>query len=241
LTDGNCKIIYDLPFCSNVAYAVPSNATAERAELVDFYDNNAAALYQNFSFSLQQIPCNTSSSAQYSLARNCDDCARDYKTWLCAVTIPRCTDFSTPNTPDFNFLMPRAVGQPSIDGDQVNLEAAGLNTSYTQRTYTNSSRVSLIDSVIKPGPYKELLPCEELCYNLVQSCPAALGFGCPKQGFMIQRSYGAYDPDRLLTDGTWTCNYLGIDWPNLNAAPGRGAASASLLLMVSVVHAVLVW
>lgn len=50
-----------------------------------------------------------------------------------------------------------------------------------------------------------------------------------------------YDPNRLLVDGTWTCNYLGIDWPNLNAAPGTAAASTLLLLIVSVVHAVFFW
>lgn len=47
----------------------------------------------------------------------------------------------------------------------------------------------MIDQIIKPGPWKEVLPCKDLCYNLVQSCPAALGFACPA-GRWLESSYG---------------------------------------------------
>ncbi|UKZ57905.1 hypothetical protein TrVGV298_011766 [Trichoderma virens] len=46
----------------------------------------------------------------------------------------------------------------------------------------NTSRTSFIDEVIAPGPYKEILPCVDLCYGVVQGCPAAIGFGCPQAG-----------------------------------------------------------
>ncbi len=70
---------------------------------------------------------------------------------------------------------------------------------------SNSSRNSqTIDDIIQPGPYKEVMPCIDLCYDLVQSCPAALGFGCP-QGKYQNMSYGVRDPD----PGVLLCSYLG--------------------------------
>ena len=48
----------------------------------------------------------------------------------------------------------------------------------------------MIDLEIKPGPYYELLPCEDVCYNLIRSCPAALQFACPLEGYGLNYSYG---------------------------------------------------
>ncbi|KIV99011.1 uncharacterized protein PV09_09240 [Verruconis gallopava] len=215
-SDGNCRVIFDLPFCDAVAYAVPtdpSNSTLSNlTTLSQIYDSNAAALYQNFSLSLQQIPCNTTNSAQYSLSSTCDDCARDYKTWLCAVTIPRCVDFSATD----DYLMPRNVGQPFANGSQP----TNLNETMANMIMYNSSRSSLIAS----GPYKEVLPCQELCFNMVKSCPTSLGFLCPQRNALwapLAKSYGTYDPNNILgQDGILnisglSCNYLGVDWPTL--------------------------
>ena len=58
----------------------------------------------------------------------------------------------------------------------------------------------MIDTVIRPGPYKELLPCKDMCYNLTRSCPAALQFACPLEGHGLELSYG--NP----TKGKVTCN-----------------------------------
>ncbi|KAG6993797.1 calcium influx-promoting protein ehs1 [Physcia stellaris] len=50
---GNCAVIYNLTFCSDVAYAVPSNNTKyNQTELSNLYDNDAKDKYQNFSKSL---------------------------------------------------------------------------------------------------------------------------------------------------------------------------------------------
>jgi calcium channel MID1 len=67
----------------------------------------------------------------------------------------------------------------------------------------NSSRNPIIDTDIKPGPYKEVLPCQDLCHELVQSCPASLGFGCPVEEW-LNASYGVRSPN-----GDITCSYLG--------------------------------
>ena len=193
-------MIYNLAFCSEVAYAVPSNATSARniTALGEFYDNYASSLYVNFTKSLAQIPCNTTSSARYSLAVNCDDCRRAYKRWLCAVTIPRCQGFSE----KASYLQPRAVAYNFFNetyGAQF-ADDPSFNPQNKNRMFMNSSRNVLIDEVIKPGPYKEVLPCKDLCYGLVQSCPAALGFACPLEGHGLNYTYGNVAP------GLMSCN-----------------------------------
>ncbi|KIX09914.1 uncharacterized protein Z518_00995 [Rhinocladiella mackenziei CBS 650.93] len=205
-TESNCALMYNLSFCSEVAYAVPTNPdkfspTTGLPELAALYDSHAAQMYQYFNYSLQQIPCNTTSSAQYSLARNCDDCARAYKQWLCAVTIPRCADYSNKSP----FLQPRNLGQPFVNGSSISSSQFNVDQALLNAVATNSSRNPIIDESIQPGPYKEVLPCIDLCYDLVQSCPASLGFACPLTGAGLEASYGQRSND----SGVISCSYLG--------------------------------
>lgn len=222
--DDNCAVIYDLPFCTDTAYAVPFNPSnntwkENRTTLALLYDQQARNLYQNFSFSLAQIPCDTTSSAQYSLARNCSQCATAYKAWLCAVTIPRCQDNSAP--PDqYSWLQKRGVSQPS--SPLITNDNKSIDGDYNQ----NSHRTDLIQNTIKPGPWKEVLPCNYLCYNLVQSCPAALGFECPV-GRWLNFSYGhpSGDPNNV------TCNPGGVNGANV-ARVGMSFLGALLALTI---------
>ena len=169
------------------------------------YDDYARSLYTNFSYSMQQIPCNASSDARYSLAVTCDNCTAAYKQWLCAVSMPRCMDFSS----SLPYLQVRNVAQDFVNRTSVS-RLADANFSASARTgkATNSSRNPWIDSTIRPGPYKELLPCESLCYGLVQSCPAALQFLCPRAGKYLERSYGRASMD----NDSPTCNLPGAIW-----------------------------
>ncbi|KAK1148254.1 hypothetical protein N8T08_010063 [Aspergillus melleus] len=177
--------------------AVPSNPSLKAAELGSIYDDYAAAMYKNFSYSLDQIQCDASDETRFSLAVGCDDCARAYKQWLCAVTIPRCSDFSSSE----KFLRTRNAGQKFLNGTSLD-DQDPLRRS----PVTNQSRNSLIDSDIKPGPYKEVLPCQDVCYNLVKSCPAALGFSCP-DGKWLNASYGMRSDNASIT----SCNYPGVE------------------------------
>jgi calcium channel MID1 len=183
-----------LTFCNEVAYAVPSNPALNFSQLSEIYDSNAQALYQNFSYSLDLVQCDTASEQMYSLAVSCSDCAVAYKQWLCAVTIPRCADFSN----QASFLQPRNAAQAFLNGT-----ALSANNPLVQSFANNASRNPIIDSEIKPGPYKEILPCQYLCNELVRTCPAALGFTCPTGGY-LNISYGFPDPN-----GDITCSYLG--------------------------------
>lgn len=200
--DDNCRLVFNLSFCSEVAYAVPSNTSINISALSQTYDSNANAIYTNFSNSLQQIQCNTSPESKYSLAVDCNDCASAYRKWLCAVTIPRCYDFSS----SLPFLQPRNAGQAFLNGTEIPVDDP-LRTS----PITNASRNSIIDTQIKPGPYKEILPCQDLCYDLVRTCPSALQFTCPN-GHRLNASYGVRDPNSDIT-----CSYLGAEY-YLNSA-----------------------
>ncbi|KFZ10157.1 hypothetical protein V501_05295, partial [Pseudogymnoascus sp. VKM F-4519 (FW-2642)] len=205
-SDGNCAILFNLSFCSDVSYAVPGNPTTfpTLTSLAEFYDNAAASAYSNFAKALQQIPCEIPNTGQYSLVRNCDHCAAAYKAWLCSVTIPRCQDYSRSDP----WLQPRNVVQPFPNSSSL-ADTAFLAASQ-EILYLNSSRNPAIDEIVKPGPYKEILPCLDMCYNLVQSCPAAMGFECPGPGNGgFASSYGRRPNGSSSEDGQITCNYPG--------------------------------
>lgn len=135
----------------------------------------------------------------YSLAVNCSSCENAYKEWLCAVTIPRCADFTDPAP----WLKPRYAGQKPVLDDPSLLGLGLDNTALPQLPPSNHSRNPIIDQKIHPGPYKEVLPCKDVCYTLVKNCPANLEFACP-QGEQLNWSYGSRDEQGMIT-----CNYLG--------------------------------
>ncbi|KAJ5787476.1 hypothetical protein N7457_002466 [Penicillium paradoxum] len=192
--DNNCAVLFNLNFCSEVAYAVPSNPNLSVEKLRTIYDDYAAAIYKNFTYSLQQVQCKAREESMFSLAVGCDDCARSYREWLCSVSIPRCADYS--NTADY--LAVRNAGQNFINGSSL-----PANSRYRQHAASNYSRNAIIDEQIKPGPYKEILPCYDICHTLVKDCPTALGFGCP-EGRWLNASYGYRNSDGIIT-----CSFLG--------------------------------
>lgn len=246
MIDGNCALLFNLTFCSDVAYAVPynPNTIANFSDFQNHYDNFASELYQNFSYSMQLIPCNTTPTAQYSLSQNCTSCAAAYKKWLCAVTIPRCDDF----TSDGQHLLQRNMGQQFwqndtmlsdsiLQQDYLPMPGAPGGSSAQQQTLissfaTNMSRIpTVIDNKIKPGPYKELLPCEDLCYDIVKACPAQLGFSCPFPGRGLEAGYNP----RIL-GANLSCNYPGAVY-NTNA--GSRTIMASPLIGLALVLSLL--
>ncbi|KAK6496136.1 stretch-activated cation channel mid1 [Arthrobotrys musiformis] len=238
-SDGNCRVIYDLQFCSEVAYAVPTNDTIfqNMPHLAKFYDTYASSWYANFSYSLQQVQCNTTSDREYSHLRSCDDCDKAYKTWLCATTIPRCADYSSNAT----FLAERSRGDGQDngptkifleDGRIVDIELGNVTNddgSTAPPVFKAASRNILIDEVVSPGPYKEIKPCMDLCWSLIQSCPASLGFSCPG-GSRGENSYGWRSDD-----GDITCSYLGAAYFLSAATRGMGLVWGGWAFLVGVV------
>lgn len=222
----NCRIISNLAFCNETEYAVPSNDNIFNVtQLANFYDSYAQSMYGYFLNALAQIPCEAPPTQRYSLVKNCDDCAVAYKQWLCSVTIPRCEDFSTNNT----FAIARNVGQAFPNGTML---PADVISSFPASS--NSSRNPVIDQTVQPGPYREILPCDNLCYQIVQSCPAAFGFGCPQPGVV------GYNVSYAPSDGSGiSCNYPGMPITTSASSPLTvswallsSAAAAALALML---------
>ncbi|RDA90571.1 hypothetical protein CP533_2595 [Ophiocordyceps camponoti-saundersi (nom. inval.)] len=200
ITGSNCKIVTDLEFCDEIQYAVPGNDQRfNNTALGKAYDDYARKMYANFEKVMMQIPCEAPRTSLYSLARTCKDCKAAYKKWLCTVSMPRCEDFSSNN----KFTLARNVAQAFPNGTKL---AQDLRLPLEQEPFSNSSRNKFIDKEIRPGPYKEILPCEDLCYEVVQSCPAKIGFKCPRPEFPgFETSYGRRDQD----PATVSCNYPG--------------------------------
>jgi hypothetical protein len=66
---------------------------------------------------------------------------------------------------------------------------------------------------------------------MVQSCPMALGFACPRQQVYLDTSYGSVDLASISQEdeSPVTCNYLGVDWPALSAGDRLRPGIAVLL------------
>ncbi|KAK5630754.1 hypothetical protein RRF57_006469 [Xylaria bambusicola] len=202
LSDGACTFVFNLTVCTETRYAVPGNPEKfpNGTALAAFYDDYTRTMWDNFDKVLQQTPCEAPPTQKYSLVRDCDDCKQAYKNWLCSVAIPRCEDFSTP---DQDYLQMRNINAPFPNGTFVD---QSIRDKYGGNKAFNSSRNVEIDEAIEPGPYKEVLPCDYLCYELIKSCPASMGFACPlpnsKYGF--DTSYAVPDTSKELS-----CNYPG--------------------------------
>ncbi|KAI8092956.1 stretch-activated Ca2+-permeable channel component-domain-containing protein [Halteromyces radiatus] len=204
-SNANCRMMYNLDFCSDVAYSVPTDPTHDIWNITYSYDQQAQALFEPFATALSQFNCN---NTQYSLVRNCDDCYRDYKRWLCAVTIPRCTDNST-----------------SIS-----------STISTRDVANGSSRNPWIDSAYQPGEWTELLPCIDVCYQVVQSCPPFLQFNCPEDD-LARQQYGYWKVNGSLGINRPTCNRLNMNVSLLVISHGiRLSLSSSLLISLFIFY-----
>lgn len=183
----NCQLVYNLGMCKDTAYAVPGNAdNFTWSELAQLYDQRVHDLYQGFDYSMQQVPCNN--TALY----------RRYS------ILRTCEDCRISYR---QWLC--AVSIPRCE--DITAEGSFLTTRET-----NTSRDSFINDVIQPGPYKEMLPCIDMCYAIVQDCPTTMGFGCPLlngvgfEGFYMTSSN---------EDGSLTCNYPGAVY-RANGASG---------------------
>lgn len=173
-----CSLIFGLDFCSGVAYSVPSSSLApnNKTFIANAYDQIAQSLYGNFSKALQIIPCDSELDARYSPIRTCQDCSNSYLNWLCAVSIPRCSN---------------------------------EETEYYVYRQKDDNRNKYLNEDIRPiGNYYEVLPCIEMCYDMVRDCPSDFGFACPdknSQENLLLHSYNFFDADNALV----TCNFIG--------------------------------
>lgn len=166
--------------------------------MVARYEPYIAQSFANFTLSLGLFPCGTSF---YSYVRTCDESLLSYKDWLCAVTIPRCTDTGAPSS-------------------LLRTQEYGINGTLLD------ARNELVPSISDMGQYSEILPCLSLCNEVDRTTPSILGWICPVKSENAAESYstaagglGGY-PGNLnfresVATSIWgdvSCNALGLDW-----------------------------
>ncbi|KOG96887.1 Mid1p [Saccharomyces eubayanus] len=158
-----CSLIFDLDFCSDVAYSVPTSSFSveNKTLMAQTYDHIAEALYSNFSKALQLVSCDADKDARYSPIMACEDCAEAYRDWVCAVSIPRCSTL--------------------------------YSKYFTHRDKTQNRNDYLNRYIKPLDDYYEILPCIDMCYTLVRNCPSDFGFACPNDKSTEDLLYESYN------------------------------------------------
>jgi calcium channel MID1 len=185
----NCRLVYDVDFCPEVAYSIPVGPDISTDDALSIINQTFAPNMANFSATLSTFPCGSKDFGQYSALKGCDDCTRAYRNWLCAVTMPRCTD-------------PLSVVDNSTSAaypDPFDLDGVPTETNTDLLPYVvnrqNNSRQGYIDARngLDAGSYAELLPCIYTCYAVASSCPQPLfQWYCPLWDISAQSQYGSF-------------------------------------------------
>lgn len=183
-----CRLVYNVDFCPQVAYSIPVGPGIATEEALSVINQTVWPNYANFSRTISTFPCDDPYFGQYSSVRNCADCKRAYQDWLCAVTMPRCTD----PVDD-----PKAQSAAVIDVDSMTGRTSGLNTNLlpyiVNRNATTSRQKYFGDGLQVSETYGEVLPCLYTCLFVQRSCPGPLlSWVCPKWDITAQADYGTF-------------------------------------------------
>lgn len=182
-----CSLVANLPYCPRVAYAVPLGAPPggddiyTGSTLPEPVREPLRSYLTNFTVSLGRFACGRD---LYSPLLDCIDCQREYRKWLCAISLPRCSEPSPSNPDGFTALPPNPTATglaASKNGQQVLSALVPIQTSTPPR----NANLPPFNS-----PYQMLLPCIEACNSVDRACPPFLGFKCPTSNYNGASSYG---------------------------------------------------
>lgn len=166
-----CPLVHSLPYCPSTAYAVPlpppqAPALAYDSSILPSSISDPLLQYTtNFTTMLLTFACGRDI---YSPLQTCADCQREYRSWLCSVSFPRCSEPSPTSQLESNPQVPLSALQPQASG------ATPRNPFFPVVNYT----------------YNSLLPCLEVCNAVDRACPTFLGIKCPVPQFNADTSYG---------------------------------------------------
>lgn len=131
----------------------------------------------NFTTMLTTLACGRDN---YSPIVTCADCQAAYRTWICAISFPRCSE-----------PLPSSSGSASpTPSPTPALLSQGPNAPPRNPNFPNIS-----------ASYAELLPCLETCNAVDRACPVFLGFRCPIPLYSANASYGVGFIDDGEEDG----------------------------------------
>ncbi|KAF9220568.1 hypothetical protein BS17DRAFT_786749 [Gyrodon lividus] len=169
-----CPLLHSLPYCPSTAYAVPlppPQAPALAYDASSLPSTISSPLLQymtNFTTMLLTFACGRD---LYSTLQTCADCQREYRSWLCSVSFPRCSELV-------------ATTSPSSSGDNPQALFSALQPQPSGSTPRNQFFPNVSYA------YTVLLPCLETCNAVDRACPYFLGIKCPVPQFNANASYG---------------------------------------------------
>ncbi|KAI6021117.1 stretch-activated Ca2+-permeable channel component-domain-containing protein [Pisolithus marmoratus] len=169
-----CPLVHSLPYCPSTAYAVPlpppqSPALAYDATSIPTNISDPLLQYMtNFTTMLLTFGCGRD---LYSPLQTCSDCQREYRSWLCSVSFPRCSEPS-----------------PTLSESSSGNNAQALFSALQPQPSGVTPRNPFFPVV--NYTYNSLLPCLEVCHAVDRACPYFLGISCPVPQFNADASYG---------------------------------------------------
>ncbi|PIL34269.1 transporter [Ganoderma sinense ZZ0214-1] len=200
LQDGQLAASRPINFVTKSAYAVPlapprPPVTINSADTIPSAVSETIVSYlSNFTTTLSTLACGRDN---YSPLVTCADCQAAYRTWLCTVSFPRCTEPTDNST-----TSSAPASGPS---------ASALAQSPTAAVEAVAANAAPRNPALPPfaSAYAALLPCLETCNAADRACPAFLGFKCPLPQFTASNSYGVGFIDSG-EDGQWGHGSTGL-------------------------------
>ena len=138
------------------------------ADMPSDWAENLLSNMANLTVMLTTMACGRD---MYSPLVTCADCAAAYRNWLCAVSLPRCAEYTAPSSSSLAAASSTATIEPAL---------SVMNASSPR----NQSLPVFTDS------YTVVLPCIEVCNAADRACPPFLGFRCPLPQYTASQSYG---------------------------------------------------
>ncbi|KAF8882264.1 stretch-activated Ca2+-permeable channel component-domain-containing protein [Infundibulicybe gibba] len=213
-----CSLVHSLPYCPNVAYAVPlppptsGTGTYDSTTLPPTVAEPLLSGLTNFTTTLTTFACGRD---WYSPLVGCDDCQRAYRRWLCAITFTRCGEPS-PSSPAPSPAVPETTGLGALR--PLDPQAPHGAQQVVSALALQPTNVPARSSALPPlgTAYTALLPCIERCTAVDRACPSFLGFRCPVPRFNAAASYGVGFVDGFSgTEGAGATGEAQDRWGNV--------------------------
>ncbi|BGP73581.1 stretch-activated cation channel mid1 [Rhodotorula toruloides] len=194
-SSDSCRLVYDIDVCPSVAYAVPAPASLDTPSLISFFNSSISASLTNFTRTMTTFPCGSDEMGRYSVVSTCQDCINAYRDYLCAMTMPRCTDAPSNATLNDTTLaagdfLPSYAIPSQYDTSLIRTDPFASRTPLFGPSNLSATFPTLFNSTYRPTrsnllaqspfPYTETPPCLDICYLVEARCPPFLGWSCPK-------------------------------------------------------------
>ncbi|KIJ37548.1 hypothetical protein M422DRAFT_50354 [Sphaerobolus stellatus SS14] len=182
-----CTLAHSLPFCPQTSYAIPlpppsdGSATYTPSNLPSSVTGTLISSISNFTTLLLTFPCGRD---VYSFKQTCEDCQEAYRTWACAVSLPRCAEeIALPSPPPTSTAKSKASQTP--------IKPALLaHPEFPTRTNLSLTAPSSSSPAPAISQYTELLPCIETCNAVDRAAPPMFGWKCPGVDVNANETYG---------------------------------------------------